>query len=56
MRSKSETDLNVGYKPYVRAGKSGQLVGGGTYAKAGPVTEQFALGSIFWYKGALCGT
>ncbi|KLJ05390.1 hypothetical protein EMPG_11137 [Blastomyces silverae] len=41
--------LEVGMEPYVHAYKVGQLIGGGTYGIAGPVTEQFALGSIFWY-------
>ncbi len=40
-------NLDVGYEPYVRACKSGQV--GGTYGVTGPVTEQFALESIFWY-------
>ena len=39
--------LNVGYEPYVRASQGGRP--GGTYGVAGPVTEHFALGSIFWY-------
>ncbi|KKZ62854.1 hypothetical protein EMCG_02788 [[Emmonsia] crescens] len=46
---KTGDDLDVGYEPYVRAIKAGQQIGGGTYGKAGPITEQFALGSIFWY-------
>jgi hypothetical protein len=40
-------NLDVGYEPYVRASKSGQT--GGTHGITGPVTEQFDLGSIFWY-------
>lgn len=40
-------DLNVGYEPYVRSRKRGQI--GGDYGIAGPSTEQFALGSIFWF-------
>lgn len=39
-------DLNVGYEPYVRQRRE---TFGGLYGIAGPVTEQFALGSIFWY-------
>ncbi|PGH14675.1 serine/threonine protein kinase, partial [Polytolypa hystricis UAMH7299] len=42
-------DLDVGYEPYVRASKAAQQISGGTYGKAGPITEQFALGLIFWY-------
>lgn len=38
--------LDVGYEPYVRQHR-GTL--GGLYGTAGPVTEQFALGSAFWY-------
>ena len=40
-------DLEVGYEPYVRfhTGRTS----GGMYGIAGPVTEQFALGSVFWY-------
>ena len=38
--------LDVGYEPYVRQHR--ELVGG-IYGVAGPVTEQFALGSVFWY-------
>lgn len=40
-------DLDVGYEPYVRCRRRGQA--GGQYGVAGPITEQFALGSIFWY-------
>jgi serine/threonine protein kinase len=40
-------DLDVGEAPYVRAQKVGSE--GGTFGVAGPATEQFALGSIFWY-------
>ncbi|KAJ2896864.1 hypothetical protein MKZ38_005116 [Zalerion maritima] len=39
-------DLNVGYEPYVRQHRE---ILGGLYGIAGPVTEQFALGSVFWY-------
>lgn len=38
--------LDVGYEPYVRQHRE---VVGGVYGVAGPVTEQFALGSVFWY-------
>jgi serine/threonine protein kinase len=41
-------NLDVGYEPYVRCRRGGQ-VGGGQYGTAGAITEQFALGSIFWY-------
>ncbi|KND88050.1 hypothetical protein TOPH_07271 [Tolypocladium ophioglossoides CBS 100239] len=34
------------YEPYVRQHRK---VVGGIYGNAGPVTEQFALGSVFWY-------
>ncbi|MCJ1255433.1 hypothetical protein MMC24_003249 [Lignoscripta atroalba] len=40
-------DLDVGYEPYVRSSRIGQP--GGDYGVAGPATEQFALGSTFWY-------
>jgi serine/threonine protein kinase len=40
-------DLDVGDAPYVRAQKVGSE--GGTFGVAGPATEQFALGSVFWY-------
>lgn len=38
--------LDVGYEPYVR--QSGQRRAG-LFGAAGPGTEQFALGSVFWY-------
>lgn len=38
--------LDVGYEPYVRQHRK---LTGGLYGVAGPVTEQFALGSVFWY-------
>jgi serine/threonine protein kinase len=38
-------DLEVGYEPYVRFHRRGTTCGG-TYGIAGPVTEQFALGSV----------
>lgn len=38
--------LDVGYEPYVRQHR-GYV--GGHYGIAGPFTEQFALGSVFWY-------
>ena len=41
-------DLEVGYEPYVRFHRQGTTCGG-IYGVAGPVTEQFALGSVFWY-------
>lgn len=40
-------DLDVGYEPYVRV--YNEEDDGGTYGKAGAETEQFALGSIFYY-------
>ncbi|RDL35157.1 uncharacterized protein BP5553_07088 [Venustampulla echinocandica] len=40
-------DLEVGDAPYVRAQKIGSK--GGTFGVVGPATEQFALGSDFWY-------
>jgi serine/threonine protein kinase len=40
-------NLDVGYEPYVRSRKRGQI--GGDYGVAGPITEQFALGSVFWF-------
>jgi hypothetical protein len=45
------SDLEVGEEPYVRVHKPSQEGGGGggVYGRAGPETEQFALGSIFWY-------
>lgn len=42
-------DLEVGYESYVRIHRVGEMDGGGSYGKAGAATEQFALGSIFWY-------
>lgn len=44
---KAGDDLEVGDTPYVRAQKVGSK--GGTFGVAGPITEQFALGSVFWY-------
>ncbi|KAL5329816.1 hypothetical protein ACEPPN_003335 [Leptodophora sp. 'Broadleaf-Isolate-01'] len=44
---KTGDDLDVGYDPYVRSRKRGQA--GGDYGIARPSTEQFALGSIFWF-------
>lgn len=38
--------LDVGYEPYVRQHREAV---GGLFGVAGPVTEQFALGSVFWY-------
>ncbi|KAG6034293.1 hypothetical protein E4U41_006596 [Claviceps citrina] len=38
--------VDVGYEPYVRLFRNNT---GGMYGNAGPKTEQFALGSIFWY-------
>ncbi|KND86288.1 hypothetical protein TOPH_09071 [Tolypocladium ophioglossoides CBS 100239] len=38
--------LDVGYEPYVRQHRE---IVGGIYGIAGPITEQFALGSVFWY-------
>lgn len=43
------SDLNVGEEPYVRAHTLAENDGGGVYGRAGPDTEQFALGSMFWY-------
>jgi hypothetical protein len=40
-------DLDVGDTPYVRAQKVGSK--GGMFGVAGAATEQFALGSVFWY-------
>lgn len=40
------TDLDVGYEPYVRQHRE---ILGGAYGVAGPITEQFALGSVFWF-------
>lgn len=42
-------DLEVGYEPYVRFRNWSETYKGGAYGIAGPITEQFALGSIFWY-------
>jgi serine/threonine protein kinase len=39
-------DLDIGYEPYVRQHRE---TVGGLYGVAGPTTEQFALGSVFWY-------
>ncbi|ATY60742.1 kinase domain-containing [Cordyceps militaris] len=39
-------ELDVGEEPYVRQSMEPQ---GGQFGFAGPVTEQFALGSVFWY-------
>ncbi|KAH8729316.1 putative Rho-associated protein kinase [Ilyonectria robusta] len=39
-------ELDVGYEPYVRQHRE---ILGGVYGIAGSVTEQFALGSVFWY-------
>lgn len=39
-------DLDVGYEPYVRQHRESL---GGLFGVAGPITEQFALGSVFWY-------
>ncbi|KAM3485049.1 hypothetical protein MY8738_001732 [Beauveria namnaoensis] len=39
-------ELDVGYEPYVRQHRE---PAGGLFGAAGPVTEQFALGSVFWY-------
>ncbi|KAL9038367.1 MAG: hypothetical protein Q9214_005305 [Letrouitia sp. 1 TL-2023] len=41
-------DVEVGYEPYVRFHRHG-TANGAIYGIAGPITEQFALGSIFWY-------
>lgn len=41
------SDVDVGFEPYVRVHRLGE--GGGTCGIAGRETEQFALGSIFWY-------
>lgn len=38
--------LDVGYEPYVRQHRE---ITGGQYGVAGAATEQFALGSVFWY-------
>ncbi|KAF1736771.1 Proline-rich receptor-like protein kinase PERK2 [Beauveria bassiana] len=39
-------ELDVGYEPYVRQHRE---PAGGLFGAAGPITEQFALGSVFWY-------
>lgn len=39
--------VDVGLEPYVRGGR--RQKGDGQYGSAGPVTDQFALGSIFWF-------
>ncbi|KAG8416798.1 hypothetical protein J3459_013628 [Metarhizium acridum] len=41
--------LDVGYEPYVRQYRIGAKDEGGTFGVAGPTTEQYALGSMFWY-------
>lgn len=41
------SDVEVGDDPYVRVHKVGEP--GGCYGVAGPETEHFALGSVFWY-------
>ncbi|KJZ70464.1 hypothetical protein HIM_10136 [Hirsutella minnesotensis 3608] len=38
--------LDVGYEPYVRQSREVTL---GLFGTAGPITEQFALGAVFWY-------
>lgn len=44
------SDLDVPEEPYVRAHALDENEGGGgVYGRVGPDTEQFALGSIFWY-------
>ena len=44
------SELEVGNEPYVRVHMQDESEGGaGVYGNAGPETEQFALGSIFWY-------
>ncbi|KAJ4307569.1 hypothetical protein N0V84_012640 [Fusarium piperis] len=43
---KAGEDVDVGYEPYVRQRRE---VLGGYFGVAGPVPEQFALGSVFWY-------
>jgi serine/threonine protein kinase len=40
-------NLDVGYEPYVRSRKRGQP--GGDFGIAGPITEQLALASTFWF-------
>lgn len=41
--------VDVGYEPYVRQYRVGTKDKGGTFGVAGPTTEQYALGSLFWY-------
>lgn len=43
---KTGDSLDVGYEPYVRQHRG---PAGGLFGIAGPATEQFALGSVFWY-------
>lgn len=44
------SDLEVGDEPYVRLHTRSEKQGrGGVYGRVGSETEQFALGSIFWY-------
>lgn len=38
--------LDVGYEPYVRKSRGVRL---GIFGTAGPITEKFSLGAIFWY-------
>jgi len=40
-------NLNVGYEPYVRSRKRGEV--SRDYGIARPITKQFALRSIFWF-------
>ncbi|OAQ98221.1 hypothetical protein LLEC1_07853 [Akanthomyces lecanii] len=44
--TKAGDSLDVGYEPYVRQYREPT---GGLFGVAGPITEQFALGSVFWY-------
>ncbi|MCJ1337720.1 hypothetical protein MMC09_003003 [Bachmanniomyces sp. S44760] len=41
-------DVEVGDEPYVRVYVE-EKCPGGFYGVAGPITEQFAMGSVFWY-------
>ncbi|KID93770.1 protein kinase domain-containing protein, partial [Metarhizium majus ARSEF 297] len=41
--------LDVGYEPYIRQYRVGTKDKGGTFSVAGPTTEQYALGSMFWF-------
>ncbi|KAH0592480.1 hypothetical protein MHUMG1_09751 [Metarhizium humberi] len=41
--------VDVGYEPYVRQYRAGANDKGGAFGVAGPTTEQYALGSLFWY-------